>query len=263
VNTSDNADPADIRIRNVSTTGFEIAQIEPDGSDGALTATTVDYFVLEEGVHTLPSGAKIEAGYIDTTSTVSHSSVSTNSVWETITYVESFNDPVVQAQIQSANNELGALVSSPFITASIDNVTASSFSLSMDRAEVNSGVIDLEERLAYFIIDNNVTEIFEDVSGTTIHFEALNSATNIKGVGDNSCQISVFQLGYQDTPLIIATKTNRNGNNGGWIRQCSVSTTSAGMVVDEDQYKDNERNHINEDASIFVISEPFSAVMSQ
>jgi hypothetical protein len=256
MNTNDNSDPADIRIRNVSTTGFEIAQIEPDGSDGNLVETVVDYFVVEEGINTLPNGTVIEAGYIDTTKTASKAF---GLSWETIVYSEQFTNPVVQAQIQTVNNDMGNIVSTPFITASIDNVSSTQFSLSMDRAEVTSGEIIANERVAYFVMEQDTSDSFIAKSGNTIFIEATNTTRNIRGTGNSGCLVTAFSQSYSAVPLVIATKTDRRGSDGGWIRRCSLTAYDVGLVVDEDQFGNTERNHIDESASILAISEPFSA----
>ena len=49
----------------------------------------------------------------------------------------------------------------------------------------------------------------------------------------------------------------RNGNNGGWLRRCSQSSSSIGLTVDEDIDTDSERSHIGEAAGIVAASTAF------
>ncbi len=59
--------PASFRVTNVSTTGFDIYTVEPDGEDGPhAKMTQIPYIAIESGAHTLPDGTKIVAGTINT-----------------------------------------------------------------------------------------------------------------------------------------------------------------------------------------------------
>ncbi len=55
-------DPAVVRIRNVTPTGFDIRIQEWGYLDGSHAAETVDYIVMEQGRYLLENGARIEAG---------------------------------------------------------------------------------------------------------------------------------------------------------------------------------------------------------
>lgn len=63
--TSRGDQPATVRIRNVSRTGFELAQVEPPGEDGGHVAMTVHFLAITPGVHQLPDGTRISAGSVD------------------------------------------------------------------------------------------------------------------------------------------------------------------------------------------------------
>ena len=54
--TTDGSDPATLRIRNVTTTGFELVQTEPSANDGPHAAMPTAYLAIEPGVHSLPGG---------------------------------------------------------------------------------------------------------------------------------------------------------------------------------------------------------------
>ena len=55
--------PFTIRIRNVTTTGFEAMTAEPEGTSGPThLAVEMTYVAIEEGVHGLPDGSMIIAG---------------------------------------------------------------------------------------------------------------------------------------------------------------------------------------------------------
>ncbi len=58
--------PATLRVVNVTTSGFDIYPIEPQGEDGPhLDMKEVPYIAIEEGEHILPNGTKIVAKSIN------------------------------------------------------------------------------------------------------------------------------------------------------------------------------------------------------
>jgi hypothetical protein len=56
----------------------------------------------------------------------------------------------------------------------------------------------------------------------------------------------------------MASQSTRNGNNGGWAKRCSISTTNIGLQIDEDRSNDPERSHIVEDVDVLVWSGSFA-----
>ena len=57
----------------------------------------------------------------------------------------------------------------------------------------------------------------------------------------------------------MGSKNRRDGVDGGWLRKCSLSGTSIGLVIDEDTGNDNERNHTTESAALLSFSDSFHA----
>ncbi|MDH3691233.1 MAG: hypothetical protein OEU36_17450, partial [Gammaproteobacteria bacterium] len=74
--TTENPDPATIRIRNVTTTGFEAAQVEPASQDGTQGAMTMHYVAVQPGTHELPDGTRVLAGTVSTNVSVHGTGVS-------------------------------------------------------------------------------------------------------------------------------------------------------------------------------------------
>ena len=94
---SADVDPAVVRIRNITETGFEICVQEWDYLDNNHSPETVAYIVLETGMHTLPGGIVLVAGKIQTNKTSSFKSHSfsheINSPPVVLASVTSFNEP--------------------------------------------------------------------------------------------------------------------------------------------------------------------------
>ncbi|MEQ8288119.1 MAG: hypothetical protein RIB78_00195 [Gammaproteobacteria bacterium] len=265
--TNENTDPAAIRIRNVTTTGFEMAQVEPEPQDGRSVPMTVDYIAMTEGVFTLPDGRTIEAG-THTTQTVQHGSgVPGGEGWDTVNYTSTFTNPSVLLQIQGFANEYNnppTTTSRPWLTASIQNVGNTSFETALERSEVNDGnpaTINTDETIAYLAIDGNVQGSFT-AQGTTILYETIVSADNIQGWDNENCaggagQTVPFVNTYSATPLAIGHTRRHDGGDGGLIRRCSIDATQIGLAYEEDIFRDGERNHTTEQASVLVFSEAF------
>jgi len=55
----------------------------------------------------------------------------------------------------------------------------------------------------------------------------------------------------------VAHTRRHDGGDGGWIRRCSINTSQIGLAYDEDQFRDTERLHTTEAASVLVFSEAF------
>jgi len=62
------AGSASFRVVNVSTTGFDIYTVEPDGGNGPhAKMTKIPYIAIEPGTHQFPDGTQVVAGTIQTT----------------------------------------------------------------------------------------------------------------------------------------------------------------------------------------------------
>ena len=94
---SNEGEPAVVRIGHIDATGFEIRVQEWDYLDGIHTGETVGYIVMERGSYTLPDGTMVEAGRFETDMTASFRSVNFSQAFQVapvvITAVSSYNEP--------------------------------------------------------------------------------------------------------------------------------------------------------------------------
>ena len=258
--TNDGSDPAAIRIKEVTTSGFKAGVFEHNGSDGITNAMTVDYVAIEEGEHTLNDGASLEAGTIQTNAVQHGSGVSGSESYTTINLQSSFGSPpAVIAQIQTIENESALIpgtISSPWLTTAVTSVTNSSVRLALERSESSAGSVTLPEIIAYFAVEEE-DGIFTDNSNTDITYDFNVSADNLKGSSDG-CYTTNFSASFLSSPLVVATKNRHDGGDGGWLRRCSLSSASVGLTVEEDNGRDNERSHTTESAGILAFSSAFS-----
>ena len=259
---NENPEPASLRIRNVTTTSFEIAQVEPPNENGAQPAAVVHFMSVEPGTHILPDGTVIEAGTVSTSRVQFGGGVSGSESWETVNFSAGFGStPIVLAQIQSMTNETGTPpgnVSIPWLVTSVQSVSTSNCQLALERCEVNNGTISSPETVAYLAVEGGIQGSFTDSGGSTVNYETILSSVNIRG-WDNGCFTVNFAGTYSVSPLAIAGQNTHNGGDGGWLRRCSLTTTALGLTVDEDQDQNSERSHTSEQAGIFLFSQTFDA----
>lgn len=260
---SNGGDAAAIRITNVDTAGFDELIIESDNFDGPHASQTVHYIAVEPGRHILPDGTIIEGGTSSVSAVQHGNGVTGPESWASISFAAAYGmPPAVVAQIQTANSEtrnVATQSSRPFITATLDTTTTTGFQVALERSEVSGGPIPSAETIGWIAVEDGSTGSFLDISNNSITWSALNSATNIRGWG-NGCFTNGFGQ-TSATAVVVAKKNSHIGGDGGWLRQCSLSSTTIGLRVDEDTSRDTERNHIAESAAIIAFSQAFHALL--
>lgn len=258
--TTDGSDPATLRIRNVTTSGFEIVQTEPAANDGQHLAMPAAYLAIEPGDHVLPDGSRVLAFDY---STASFANRLLSTTWDPVVFPAPFAAaPAMLASIQTLSNESGTppnTSSAPFMDVGLRSVTAGSFQVTLERAESTAGSVTSPERIAILAIDNLANASFVDTFGTAVQLQSLATAPNIQGFSEG-CFSNSYATSFGNTPLVVASANTRNGNNGGWVRRCSQSSGSIGLTIDEDIDTDSERNHTNESAGVVAASGAFHAV---
>jgi len=198
---SEGGDPSAIRIRNVTQTGFQAVQVEPPGEDGPHAGMTVHYVAIEPGQHQLPDGRRIEVGSINTNNVQHGGGVPGVESWQTVSFNSPFTtSPAVLAQIQNMQNENNAppgTPSTPWLTAAVQNVTAASVQLALERSEVDDGTVNSNEQLAYFTMQANAQGSFTDNSSNNIMYESLISQTILTGWNDPIVTVRNTALDYR------------------------------------------------------------------
>jgi len=243
--TAADSDRLALRIRNVTKTGFEIAQVESAviGStpSGNLTQT-VDFLAIPEGDYSLDGGAKMRVSALSTKK-FQGKRVSGNS-WGTVntTDVGFSQSPAIIASIQTMNNETDPFpISEPFLATAIKNIDSTAFQMALERGETSTGSLDSNETIAYIAItpDKN-GQLTDDIS-----YESFRTSDNVTGI--NSCSRINLNGNYSSgNPLVIASQNTRDGADGGWVKRCAISAFSVGFSVVEDMANDRDQNHTNE-----------------
>ncbi|MDJ0793870.1 MAG: hypothetical protein QNI98_06440 [Woeseiaceae bacterium] len=256
--TNQGGDPSTIRVRNVTTTGFEVLQVEPSGNDGPHVAMTTAYLAIEPGNHVLPNGTRIVA-LEHTTATFANRFLGVS--WDVVPFPAAFPaTPAVVAQIQTAASESQSppsTPSAPFMDVSLQNLGPASVQITLERAESVAGTV-VPERIGIVAIEDATNTSFIDGFGTAVQLQSIATPDNIQG-WSNGCYTNAYPVPFAAIPLAVASVNSRDGNNGGWIRRCSESSSTLGLTVDEDTDNDSERNHTTESAGVIAASTAFHA----
>jgi len=257
--TTAGSDPSALRIRNVTTSGFDVIAVEPPGNDGPHVAMEIDYVAMEPGIIVLPGGETIIAGRQSVTAIQAHSSVGVTRSWATLPLgAELSSTANVIASLQTTNSESGNVPgapSEPFLTVALRNTTSSSVQIALERSEVAAGTVVAED-VGWIAFPNGTAGDFITESGDVINWESRRTSDTIVGF-DDQCTLHTFASSTFSNARLIATKITRFGNNGGWLRRCNQTSTQIGLLVDEDIANDPERNHVGEVASILAFSDSF------
>ncbi|WP_210459041.1 DUF6701 domain-containing protein [Vibrio crassostreae] len=223
----------------------------------------IDYLVIEPGVLEFDSGAKLVAGTVDYNRTYSNAGGGSNK--RKLVRFSDFglssnfsSSPGVLVQIQSLRNMQG---SAPvWLTPIALNPTTSAFNLVLDRSEVSSNAqLARNEQVAF------VAGLGEGFINGQKFWLGQGSTSNTLNIDDRvikpiteGCQLvqDFSASGFSGIPTLLASKRTRNGNNGGWLRRCSVSTTGVALINEEDMARDDERAHVVEPYSYFLFDKP-------
>ena len=257
--TASDEDRLALRIRNVTRTGFEIAQVEsrenanPNPPAGNVSQT-VDFLAIEQGDFDLDGGAKLRVATIDTTAYRGSGVTGNSTELITISDMDLGQVPAVIGSIQTMNNETNPFpISTPFMATSIENTTDVGFNIALERAQTYSGDIINTETIAYMAITPGMSGQLT----RNITYESFITPNNIRGV--NTCP--TFGLGASygaTTPLIFANRNTRNGGDGGWLKRCFISSSAVGFSVVEDMDRDQDGAHTNEKAGGIALGGTFS-----
>ncbi|NPA76645.1 MAG: hypothetical protein GXN93_02735, partial [Candidatus Diapherotrites archaeon] len=182
--------PADLRIKQIETTGITATVVEPPAEDGPHLSEPVYYIAINEGIFYLPDGTPIYAGAVstkevqcdlspesgsETNYAVFDDNQDCNHGWVTISFPENLFDtpPVILVTVQTMVNEPKeedakinntpcinadekeppACSSQPWFTAVASDVSEYGFKLALERSETYSELTpeELEEETVAFL----------------------------------------------------------------------------------------------------------------
>lgn len=286
LSTNQGSNPAIVKIRNVTRTGFEALPLEPSGEDGPHITMGAHYLAIAYGTHEFPDGSVVEVGKVDLDAQYIQASPSSDwplsgedrTRYLPIDFDHNFAErPVFFHSMQTVNNQVNVRGKAPpntyllpFLTIAakwdfVDSNTSivyppaasdETYFIAFEASETEYEPITNTETIAYMATTEGDGRTFFDDAGQEVEWEAFFAGNQIIGWGDG-CVLNYFRNTYAQTPLVAASKVSRNGSDGGWLRSCGLNRTRLGLRVDEDRSLDNERNHTQEDASIIAMTSEF------
>jgi len=260
--TAEGAEPAAVRLRSVSTGGFQLVQVEAPAADGPHEAMVVDWIAVTPGAHQLPDGTVLEAGLVSTSAVQHGNDVTGTESWESVSFSASFAaPPAVLLALQTVANETATVPEQPpqpWLVVGTRNVTATGLELALERCEAAPGAVSASETVAYLAIEAGAAGSFTADDAAAVDYETAVTTDSVLGWG-NGCYRTNFASVFSAPPLVVGHLNRHDGGDGGWLRRCAVDASGVELTVDEDTYRDAERNHTNEAAGMLVFSRAFYA----
>ena len=233
--------PVQVRVSNVSATGFTLTPVRPSGLH-AVAPLTVHFIAAEVGEHQYPDGTRLAAGHLSSSQLLPASGAS---AWQSVAFATAFAaaPAVLSAPQTSANGSLGAGTVTPWLVGTARNASASGFQLALDGGSVYGGTLGNAETLGW-IAQTPGSGSFLPADGTlAVSFAAVGPASGIQGPDDNPdgnlltpfpTDCASLAVGF--APVIaLAGKTSRNDAGGGWLRRCSATVAANAIPLTFDE----------------------------
>jgi len=240
--------PALVRMQNVQSGSFQIRLQNPSGSSTG--SRDVHCIVVEEGSWVMPGNRLIEAKTYSTTTT------SSKGAWGGIaqqSYTASFTQPpVVLGQVMSFNDPGWSV----FWCRGTSRTSPPSATVLYTGIHVgeDSDKTRSSETVGYIAIEGG-----HGMLGS-IEYEAKLGADSVSGYDNNEVYTYNYDATFGAVPEVtIVTQAAMDGNDGSWAVTSETDTFSQsvsqlGVVVDEDQISNSERNHTPEQVAYIALS---------
>ena len=217
------ADPAIVRLDNISADSFEAMIQEPEYNDGIHEGETVSYFVFEAGTWQLEDGSLLEVGINSNSDLVPRE-------FDEITFEQEFEtSPVIMSQVQTSNG-------GDFVRTRQKNPTPDSFFMGMEEQEANRTSGHISEDLGWLAI--------EPGSG------AWGDSTYYAGQTGNSVTHEWSNINFnslfEETPQLMAGISSYDGADPSGLRYLNLDSNGVEIKVEEDQSQDVETDHTTE-----------------
>ncbi len=219
------AAPLNIRIRDVTSTSFQIHIDEWDYLDGRhRNGETVDYLVMEAGEYALEDGTVIMAG---NRSTQDHR-------WSTNSLSDAFKDatapPVVLTQTVTVNDPTS-------VTTRTRRVSKTEFQVKLqeEQAQTNSGGHG-NETVSWIAFQQNTGTI------GTQKFESWQTGAEV----DHRNYNLLFQSDFSSAPAFLASMQTYYGGDTATVRYRTLTDNGATIFVEEERSLDQEIRHRTE-----------------
>lgn len=236
-------DPALIRIKDVTATGFKITLQEWPYRDGNHSTEQASYVVVEAGSHTLVGSTRLDAGTISSNDEYADKGVKSGSCIAKVTQTDSdtvsfgafSSSPVVVASAMTYNNF-------DAVNARAFSITPSAFDLALQQQQAvdsTSPVLPLvSETIGYIAVDSG--SLTDAANGWRLE------AGTQSGVDEADETIGFAAGFFSGEPTFLAGMNSMSDEDPAVLRLKSLTSSNATLFVEEEKSCDNELNHANE-----------------
>lgn len=230
------AQPALVRLDNVTENSFEAKMLEPNylvnAGQGYHSPETVSYFVFEAGTWQLEDGTLLEVG-----TTTSDGLVNNGAGFDTVDFNLNFEtDPVVISQVQTENE-------ADFVRTRQRNSTVNSFDVAMEEEEANKNSGHASETIGYLAIEAGSGE-----SGAFTYY-----ADNTGDTINETWSDVDFNGLFSEAPQVLAGISSYDGADSVGLRYRNLDSTGVEIKLEEEKSFDSEIGHIRETVDFLLI----------
>ena len=223
--------PLNVRIRNVTSTSFEIHVDEWEYDDGRhRNPEVVDYLVVEAGEYVLEDGSIIVAG----------NRTNQNHRWTTNSLGDAFQGisepPVILSQTITDNDPTS-------VTTRTRRVSTTEFQIKLQEEQANARGTHGNETVSWIAFQQNVGEI---------GFSSYESNVTPESVTHLSYPMS-FQNEYDTPPAFLANMQTYRGGDTATLRTKSLTVDGTTFFVQEERSTDQEMRHNPESVGYVAI----------
>jgi len=209
-------DPVTVRVRNVTSTGFEARIDEWEYQDGRHGPEEVGYIALESGTHRLPDGSIVRVG-----------TVSANHRWTPVSFgTNAFTSaPLVFSQVMTIRENVG-------VTTRQQSITQNGFEVRVQEEQA-ADRIHLSETIGWMAIMPGR----RNFSGAMIEAGITgNTVTHLQhGIS--------FQSNFTTKPVFLAQMQSYFGGDPATVRRTTLTNRSASIFLEEERSFDAEVEH--------------------
>lgn len=233
--TENGGDAMVLRVRNVTTTGFEFQMDEWDYKDGSHTTETFAYLAISEGTHQF--GAQTwQVGRL----------ASVNRGVTNVVLSGFVAPPVVFAQVETENNVAtnASQDGARALKTRLHNITDTGFEVRLETEEASNGVTLNAESIAYVA----VTEGKGYLDGVSVQVGRTGRMI------DDTWEAITFPEAATN-PVLIAQCISRFGGDPCELRYRNLSSTGVEVYLEEEESGDIEVGHTTEDVGYIALGE--------
>ncbi len=216
--------PCTVRIKNVTSDGFELRIHEWEYLDDWHVFEEASYMVMEAGRHELSTGINVEAGTFETNETAS------------VSFETSFSRlPVVISGVTS-ENDLYA------VTGRLYNISKDGFDFSLQEQEKHKNSHKCIETISY---------IAWEPSAGIVNGRSYVVDSTFNEVTDELFEIQ-FYPEFSNPPVFLADMQTMEADDTANLRWRDKSGTSIKVQIDEEESRDRDLKHTSEAVGYMV-----------